>query len=83
VFDRFARASAYYSKPWFFAMCVLPLLVWAQSVFLVGIDAGQLIMNTATTIVTYATTRWAQPARPRRPLRPTPRRFDVAASRST
>ncbi|GII34780.1 hypothetical protein Pmi06nite_82220 [Planotetraspora mira] len=35
-------------------MCVLLVLVWAPSFFIVGsIDTWQLIINTATTIVTF------------------------------
>jgi len=54
-FDRFAeKASEFFSKPWFFAMCVLLVLVWAPSYFLIGtVDTWQLIINTATTIVTF------------------------------
>jgi low affinity Fe/Cu permease len=55
VFDRFAQnASGFFSKPWFFAMCVLLVLVWAPSFFLIqSVDTWQLIINTATTIVTF------------------------------
>lgn len=55
VFDRFATAaSALSSKAWFFAFCVLLVLVWAPT-FLVlpSIDTWQLVINTATTIVTF------------------------------
>jgi hypothetical protein len=54
-FDRFAGAAAdFFSKPWFFALCVLLVLVWAPSFFVIGnIDTWQLIINTATTIVTF------------------------------
>ncbi len=55
VFDRFAHAaSEFISKPWFFALCVLLVLVWAPSFFIIGsVDTWQLIINTATTIVTF------------------------------
>src|SRR5688572_13596574 len=55
VFDRFARGAAnFFSRPWFFAMCVLLVLVWAPSFFVIGsVDTWQLIINTATTIVTF------------------------------
>jgi low affinity Fe/Cu permease len=55
VFDRFAEASSeFISKPWFFALCVLLVLVWAPSYFAIGnVDTWQLIINTATTIVTF------------------------------
>jgi low affinity Fe/Cu permease len=55
MFDRFATASArFVSHASFFACCVLLVLVWAPSYFLVSdIDTWQLIINTATTIVTF------------------------------
>jgi low affinity Fe/Cu permease len=55
VFDRFAKAAAgFFSKPWFFALCVLLVLVWAPSYFVIrSVDTWQLIINTATTIVTF------------------------------
>jgi low affinity Fe/Cu permease len=55
VFDRFAKgASGFFSKPWFFALCVMLVLLWAPSVFIIkDVDTWQLIINTATTIVTF------------------------------
>lgn len=54
-FDRFADwvaekvASAY-----FFAACVVLVLIWAPSYFLIrNLDTWQLIINTGTTIVTF------------------------------
>ncbi|HET8661781.1 MAG TPA: low affinity iron permease family protein [Micromonosporaceae bacterium] len=54
-FDRFATtATGYVSRAWFFALCVLLILVWAPSIALIrNIDTWQLIINTATTIVTF------------------------------
>ncbi|TDC30205.1 hypothetical protein E1261_13910 [Kribbella albertanoniae] len=54
-FDRFASAaSRFASRAWFFAFCVLLVLVWAPSYFLIGsVDTWQLIINTATTIITF------------------------------
>jgi low affinity Fe/Cu permease len=54
-FDRFAtKAAAFVSGAWFFAMCVLLVLVWAPSYFVFGsVDTWQLVINTATTIVTF------------------------------
>ncbi|WP_219509010.1 low affinity iron permease family protein [Nonomuraea ceibae] len=54
-FDRFAsRAAAFVSGAWFFAMCVLLVLIWAPSYFMFGsLDIWQLVINTATTIVTF------------------------------
>jgi len=54
-FDRFAdKASKLASRAWFFAFCVLLVLVWAPSILLLkSIDTWQLIINTATTIITF------------------------------
>lgn len=55
VFDRFAAGAAeFFSRPWFFALCVLLVLIWAPSFFVIGdVNTWQLIINTATTIVTF------------------------------
>jgi hypothetical protein len=55
MFDRFAgAASRFASRAWFFALCVLLVLLWAPSYFLIrSVDTWQLIINTATTIVTF------------------------------
>jgi low affinity Fe/Cu permease len=55
VFDRFASgASDFVSRAWFFVICVLLVAVWAPSYFLfANVDTWQLIINTATTIVTF------------------------------
>jgi hypothetical protein len=55
MFDRFAgAASRFASRPWFFAGCVLLVVIWAPSFFVLGsVDTWQLIINTATTIVTF------------------------------
>ncbi|WP_433680369.1 low affinity iron permease family protein [Nocardia sp. CA-119907] len=55
IFDRFATATATLtSKAGFFVFCVLLVLLWAPT-FLVlpSIDTWQLVINTATTIVTF------------------------------
>ncbi|GIG65686.1 low affinity iron permease family protein [Phytomonospora endophytica] len=54
-FDRFAQsASKFFSKPWFFAFCVLLVLLWAPSILVISeVDTWQLIINTTTTIVTF------------------------------
>jgi low affinity Fe/Cu permease len=54
-FDRFAeKASKLASRAWFFAFCVLLVLLWAPSVLILqSIDTWQLIINTATTIITF------------------------------
>lgn len=54
-FDRFASwASSVVSRAPFFAFCVVMVLVWAPSIVLIrDIDLWQLIINTATTIITF------------------------------
>jgi low affinity Fe/Cu permease len=55
VFDRFAgHASRFASQAPFFAFCVLLVIVWAPSYFVLkDLDTWQLIINTVTTIVTF------------------------------
>lgn len=55
MFDRFATGAARFSsRAWFFTFCVLLVVVWAPTYFVVGsIDTWQLIINTVTTIVTF------------------------------
>lgn len=55
IFDRFATAvSSFASKAWFFAACLALVLLWAPSVLLFrNVDTWQLVINTATTIVTF------------------------------
>ena len=55
VFDRFAGlASAIVGRAAFFAFCVLLILVWAPTVLVLkDVDTWQLIINTATTIITF------------------------------
>jgi low affinity Fe/Cu permease len=55
VFDRFASTvSSFVSRAWFFLFCVLLVVLWAPSYFLLGnLDTWQLIINTVTTIVTF------------------------------
>jgi hypothetical protein len=54
-FDRFAGwASRIASRAGFFCFCVLLVVVWAPSYFLLrSLDTWQLIINTATTIITF------------------------------
>jgi low affinity Fe/Cu permease len=54
-FDHFAEAaSRIASRAWFFAFCVLLVVVWAPSILVLrDIDTWQLIINTLTTIVTF------------------------------
>jgi Flp pilus assembly protein TadB len=55
LFDRFASAAGTFaSRAWFFALCVLLVLLWVPSYLLFGdVNTWQLIINTATTIVTF------------------------------
>ena len=55
LFDRFAEAaSEFASHARFFVACVLLVVLWAPSYFLFGsLDTWQLVINTATTIVTF------------------------------
>ena len=54
-FDRFAGWAAHLaSRAAFFAFCVLLIVVWAPSIVLLrSVDTWQLIINTATTIITF------------------------------
>jgi Low affinity iron permease len=54
VFDRFATAaSSWASKAWFFAACVVIVVIWAPTFVLMPLDTWQLIINTLTTIITF------------------------------
>lgn len=55
MFDRFASAvSSQVARAWFFALCVLLIVVWAPSIFFIkDVDTWQLIINTLTTIITF------------------------------
>jgi hypothetical protein len=54
-FDRFAGyAAKFASRAYFFAFCVLLIVLWIPSFLLLrSIDTWQLIINTATTIITF------------------------------
>jgi hypothetical protein len=55
LFDRFAEAaSEFASHAVFFLACVLLVVVWAPSYFVFNdLNTWQLVINTATTIVTF------------------------------
>jgi low affinity Fe/Cu permease len=55
LFDRFAGwASAVVGRAAFFAFCVLLVLLWVPTIFVLhDIDTWQLIINTVTTIITF------------------------------
>jgi hypothetical protein len=54
-FDRFAGWAAKVSgRATFFTFCVLLVLLWAPTIFLLkSVDTWQLIINTITTIITF------------------------------
>ena len=54
-FDRFAgHASRFASRAPFFAFCMILVVVWAPSYFVLrDVNTWQLIINTVTTIVTF------------------------------
>lgn len=54
-FDRLAGAAARCaSRAWFFTGCVALVVLWVPSYFAFGtIDTWQLVINTATTIITF------------------------------
>jgi hypothetical protein len=54
-FDRFAGISSKIaSRAFFFTLCVLLVLIWAPTYFLIrNVDTWQLIINTITTIITF------------------------------
>lgn len=53
-FDRFADAAAAFSgHALFFAVCVLLILLWVPTIFLLPFNTSQLIINTLTTIITF------------------------------
>jgi low affinity Fe/Cu permease len=53
-FDRFAgAASTFASRAPFFAFCVALIVVWVPSIAFLTLDTWQLIINTATTIITF------------------------------
>ena len=55
AFDRFASSAAQFAgRAPFFAGCVLLVLLWLPSYFIFGdVELWQLLVNTATTIVTF------------------------------
>ncbi len=54
-FDRFAGwATQLAGRATFFAFCLLLIVLWAPSILLLkSVDTWQLIINTATTIITF------------------------------
>lgn len=55
VFDRFAaKTSTWVARAPFFMACLILVVLWLPSYFLLGdLDTWQLIINTATTIITF------------------------------
>jgi len=70
LFDRFAEnASRVTSEAVFFCACVLLVVVWIPSYFVFGsLDTWQLVINTATTIVTFLLVALLQNAQRRNDL---------------
>lgn len=54
-FDRFAeKTSTFVSRAWFFSLCVLLIVIWVPSIAIIrNVDTWQLVINTATTIITF------------------------------
>lgn len=54
LFDRFATyTNEKVSKPWFFAICVLLVVLWAPTIWVLPtVDTWQLVINTVTSIIT-------------------------------
>lgn len=53
-FDRFAERSALVaSRAPFFAFCVLLIVVWVPTFTFLPVDTWQLVINTATTVITF------------------------------
>lgn len=54
-FDKLSsRVADTVARAWFFCACVLMVAVWAPSYLIIGnLDTWQLIINTATTIITF------------------------------
>lgn len=53
-FDKFAeRATSLVARAPFFACCVVMVLLWVPTLFVLPVDSSQLIINTSTTIITF------------------------------
>lgn len=55
MFDRFAQASSvFFARTPFFAFCVVLIVLWVPSYFLMrNADQWQLLIHTITTIITF------------------------------
>src|ERR1700736_1000133 len=55
VFDNFAtHTSQWVSKGWFFTICVLVVVLWVPTLWVLpSVDTWQLVINTVTTIITF------------------------------
>ncbi len=54
AFDRFAEgASSIASRAPYFAFCVALIVIWFPSIVFMPVDTWQLVINTATTIITF------------------------------
>ena len=54
LFDKFANlVGGWVSHALFFLICVMIVVLWMPTLFLLSIDSSQLIINTLTTIITF------------------------------
>jgi low affinity Fe/Cu permease len=53
-FDRVAASiSKQVAHAWFFVLCLMVVIIWTPTLFLMDINTSQLIINTTTTIITF------------------------------
>src|SRR4051795_4984353 len=54
TFDKFSDYIAdRVANAWFFMGCVLLILIWIPTLFILDLNLSQLLINTATTIITF------------------------------
>lgn len=54
LFDKFADwVARQVAHAWFFLFCVTLVVLWFPTLFVLNPDTSQLIINTATTIITF------------------------------
>lgn len=53
-FDDFSDSVAnHVANAWFFIGCVVLILIWIPTLFVLDLNLSQLLINTATTIITF------------------------------
>lgn len=53
-FDKFSdRVAEHVANAWFFIGCVILVILWIPTLFFLELNLSQLLINTATTIVTF------------------------------